>query len=71
MQRLLFTTIAYAAVIASVHGQDPTDSVKAGEPGPELANLKEIRRLKQLAVKHVRVRARHPNLIIPKRREAR
>jgi len=35
------------------------------------ADKDEIRRLKQLAVKHVRVRARHPNLIIPKRREAR
>jgi hypothetical protein len=32
----------------------------------------ELRRLKQLArVKHVRIRARHPNLIIPKRRPAR
>jgi DNA invertase Pin-like site-specific DNA recombinase len=36
------------------------------------ADKDEIRRLKQLArVKQVRIRARHPNLIIPKRRPAR
>ena len=40
MQRLIFTTIAFATIIASVHGQDAKDSVKAGEPGSELANLK-------------------------------
>jgi len=36
------------------------------------ADKDEISRLKQLArVKHVRIRARHPDLIIPKRRPAR
>ena len=40
MQRVLFTVIAYAAIIACVDGQDPKDPVKASDTGPEHANLK-------------------------------
>lgn len=39
MQRLVFTAIASAIIIASVQGQDPHDAIKAREPGAEHANL--------------------------------
>ena len=34
MQRLLFTAIAFATIVASVGGQDPNDSLKSSELGP-------------------------------------
>ena len=40
MQRLPFTVIAYAAIIACVDGHDPKDPVMASDTGPEHANLK-------------------------------
>jgi hypothetical protein len=40
MQRLLFTAVAYAAIMASVDGRNPRDTAQAGEPGPEYTNLK-------------------------------
>ena len=54
MHRLLFTAIAYATLIASVAGQDPKDSVKAGEPGPEHANLKAFVGTWELTVEGVK-----------------
>ena len=54
MQRLLFTAIAYATIIASVDGQDPKDSFKASEPGPEHANLKAFVGTWELTVEGVK-----------------
>jgi hypothetical protein len=54
MQRLLFTAIAYATIIARVDGQDPKDSVKASEPGPEHANLKAFVGAWELTVEGVK-----------------
>jgi hypothetical protein len=39
MQRLFFTVIAYATIIASVRGQDSSDAANATKPGPEHTNL--------------------------------
>ena len=54
MQRLLFTAIAYTTIIASVAGQDPKDSVKASEPGPEHTNLKAFVGTWELTVEGVK-----------------
>jgi hypothetical protein len=54
MPRLLFTAIAFATIIASANGQDPKDSVKAGEPGPEYANLKAFVGTWELTVEGVK-----------------
>lgn len=54
MPRLLFTAIAYATIIARVDGQDPKDSVKASEPGPEHANLKAFVGAWELTVEGVK-----------------
>jgi hypothetical protein len=56
MHRLLFTAIAFATIIASANGQDPKDSVKAGEPGPEYANLKAFVGTWELTVEGVKER---------------
>src|SRR5262245_53982914 len=54
MQRLLFTAIACATIIARADGQDGNDSVKAGEPGPEFANLKAFVGTWELTVEGVK-----------------
>jgi hypothetical protein len=54
MRPLLFTTIAYATVIAGVHGQDPKESVKANEPGTEHENLKAFVGTWELTVEGVK-----------------
>ena len=54
MQRLLFTAIAYTTIIASADGQDPKDSVKASEQGPEHANLKAFVGTWELTVEGVK-----------------
>lgn len=47
MHRLLFTAIAYATILASVHGQDP-------KPGPEHANLQAFVGTWELTVEGVK-----------------
>ena len=54
MQRLLFTAIAYATIIAIVGGQDPKDPVKASGSGPEHANLKAFVGTWELTVEGVK-----------------
>jgi uncharacterized protein DUF1579 len=54
MQRLLFTAIACAAIIARADGQDPKDPVKAGDLGPEYANLKAFVGTWELTVEGVK-----------------
>ena len=54
MPRLLFTAIAWATIVASVDGQDSKDSAKAGEPGPEYANLKAFVGTWELTVEGVK-----------------
>ena len=54
MHRLLFTAIAWATITASVDGQDPKDSVKAGDLGPELANLQAFVGTWELTVEGVK-----------------
>jgi hypothetical protein len=54
MQRLIFTAIACATIIATVDAQDPKDSAKAGELGPELVNLKAFVGTWELTVEGVK-----------------
>jgi hypothetical protein len=39
MQQLIFTAIAFATIIAFVHGQDMNDNTDMTKPGPEHTNL--------------------------------
>jgi hypothetical protein len=39
MQRFLFTTLVFATIVASVHGQDSGDDASTTKPGPEHTNL--------------------------------
>ena len=54
MRRLLFTAIAYVAVVSGAHAQEPNDSAKAGGPGPEHANLKAFVGTWELTVEGVK-----------------
>ena len=54
MHRLLFIAIVCATTIASVDGQETKDTVKAGEPGPEYANLKAFVGAWELTVEGVK-----------------
>src|SRR5262245_15813455 len=54
MRRLLFTAIAYATIVTSVHGQGSKGSVKANELGPEHANLKAFVGTWELTVEGVK-----------------